>query len=90
MIMIAEITERTTPVAFDGALATVPRDRVPRAAGRRLDPRSINPNSRIIVAPNPLDAIIGVGKVAGLKGGAKLLKLLWTLGVLLLCCASAP
>jgi hypothetical protein len=78
--MIAEITEPTTPAAF----AAVPQSRAPSAAVRRPVPTCVNPNSRVIVAPDPLDAIVEVGKDAGPKGHAKLLKRLWTLGVPLL------
>ncbi len=84
MTMIAKITEPVTSVAFDGAFASVPRRNVaPSASPRRPVAPSVTPNSPslVIVVPDPIDAIVEVGKEAGLKGGSKLL---WTLGVLLL------
>jgi hypothetical protein len=84
MTMIAKITDPVAPVALDGAFASVPRRSVaPGASPRRAVAPSVTPNgpSLVIVVPDPLDAIVEVGKEAGLKGGSKLL---WTLGVLLL------
>ena len=83
MTMIAKITDPVTPVAFDGAFATVPRRPVPDAPAQRPVPMSATPNgpSLVIVVPDPLDVLVEVGREAGLKGGSKLL---WTLGALLL------
>ncbi len=67
MTMIAKITEPVTPVALDGAFARRPLS----------PPVTRNSPSLVIVVPDPLDAIVEVGKEAGLKGGSKLL---WTLG----------
>lgn len=83
MIMIAKIMDPVTPVAFDGAFAPVPRHPVANASAGRTAPQSATPNgpSLVVVVPDPIDALVEVGKEAGLKGGSKLL---WTLGVLLL------
>ena len=83
MTMIAKITEPVTPVALDRAGAAVQRAVAPRASVRRPVPRSLNRNSPslVIVVPDPVDAIVEVGREAGLKGGSKLL---WTLSALLL------
>jgi hypothetical protein len=82
--MIAKITDPVTPVALVCSGATIPHAVAPRAFARRPVPRSLNRSnpSLVIVVPDPLDAIVGVGKeAAGLGCGAKPLS---TLGALLL------
>jgi hypothetical protein len=83
MTMHAKITNPIAPVVFDDVFGAVrPRNVAPGASARRAVPPAAHNNpSLVIVAPDPVDAIVEVGAEAGLKGGSKLL---WTLGVLLL------
>jgi hypothetical protein len=82
MTMHAKIANPIAPIALDDAFRALrPRNANPRASARRAVPPPRNHPSLVIVVPDPVDAIVGVGAEAGLKGGSKLL---WTLGVLLL------
>ncbi len=62
MTMIAKITEPATPVG----LATVAGSRASSAPVQRAVPPSVTRNSpsRVIVVPDPVDAIVEVGKEA--------------------------
>jgi hypothetical protein len=84
MTMRAKITKPIAAVTLDDAVGAYRQPNVAMSASaRRTLSASVahNSPSLVIVVPDPVDAIVGVGSEAGLKGGSKLL---WTLGVLLL------